>query len=145
VTGWDVVIADIVSDADVAALRDALHTYNVAATGYRDGRALSCFVREHGELIAGIDGFTWGGYARIEHLWVARAFRGQGLGTRLLQAAQAEARRRGCTTVVLDAHSFQAPDLYQSHGYREVGTTCGTPRGHSQTLFQKQLVTTSGA
>jgi GNAT superfamily N-acetyltransferase len=141
VDGWDVVIADVASDADVAALRDAIHAFNIAATGYRDGRSLSCFVREDGELIAGIDGFTWGGYARIEHLWVTEAFRGQGLGTRLLQAAEAEAQRRGCTTVVLDTHSFQAPDLYRSRGYREVGTTLDTPRGESQTLFQKQLVT----
>jgi len=145
VSDRDVVIADVASDADVAALRDAMHAYNAAATGYRDGRSLSCFVREDGELIAGIDGFTWGGYARIEYLWVTEARRGQGLGTQLLHAAETEARRRGCTTVVLDTHSFQAPDLYRSRGYREVGTTVDTPHGYSQTLFQKQLTTTSGA
>ena len=57
----------------------------------------------------------------------------------LLTAAEEEARRRGCVTIVLDTHSFQAPDLYRRHGYREVGTTTDTPRGHSQTLFQKSL------
>ena len=34
---WDVVIRDTASDADVAALRDAIHEFNFAATGYRDG------------------------------------------------------------------------------------------------------------
>ncbi len=65
--------------------------------------------------------------------------RRQGLGTQLLCAAEAEALRRGCTTVVLDTHSFQAPDLYRALGYIEIGTTGDTPRGYSQTLFQKQL------
>jgi GNAT superfamily N-acetyltransferase len=139
---WDVVIADVASDADVAELRDAMHSFNTAATGYRDGRSLSCFVRDDGELIAGIDGFTWGGYARVEYLWVTETHRGRGLGTGLLRAAEAEACRRGCSTVVLDTHSFQAPDLYRSRGYREIGTTFDTPRGYSQTLFQKQLTTT---
>lgn len=138
-TEWDVVIADAAADSDVAQLRAALLAFNFAATGYRDGRSLSCFVRDDGELIAGIDGFTWGGYARIEYLWVTEVLRRRGLGSQLLSAAEAEARRRGCTTVVLDTHSFQAPDLYRARRYVEIGTTVDTPRGYSQTLFQKQL------
>jgi GNAT superfamily N-acetyltransferase len=136
---WDVVIADTASDVDRAALRDAIHAFNIAATGFRDGRVLSCFLRDGSALIAGIDGFTWGGYARIDYLWVSEALRGRGLGSRLLAAAEDEARRRGCTTIVLDTHSFQAPFLYRARGYTEIGTTVDTPRGHSQTLFQKQL------
>jgi GNAT superfamily N-acetyltransferase len=134
-----VVICDTSSEADSAVLRDAIHEFNVAATGYRDGRALSCFLYDAGALVAGIDGFSWGGYARVEYLWVAEAHRGRGLGSRLLAAAEDEARRRGCGTIVLDSHSFRAPNLYGSRGYREIGTTSETPRGHSQTLFQKSL------
>jgi GNAT superfamily N-acetyltransferase len=135
----DVVIRDTASDADIGALRSAILEFNFESTGYRDGRALSCFLYDDGELIAGIDGFTWGGYARIEYLWVAEPRRKQGLGSRLLAAAEEAARRRGCTTIVLDTHSFQAPDLYRSKGYDEIGTTVDTPRGYSQTLFQKAL------
>jgi GNAT superfamily N-acetyltransferase len=136
----DVVISDSAADEDSIALRNALHDFNFEATGYRDGRALSCFLRDgNGALVAGIDGFTWGGYARIEYLWVDAARRGRGIGTRLLAAAEDEARRRGCLKIVLDTHSFQAPELYRSLGYREVGTTMDTPIGFSQTLFEKQL------
>ena len=110
---WDIVIRDTATEAEVAALRDALLEYNFEATGYRDGKSLSCFLYDDGELVGGIDGFTWGGYARIDYLWVAEPRRGCGLGSRLLAAAEAEARRRGCSTVVLDTHSFQAPGLYR--------------------------------
>jgi len=135
-----IVIHDTATDADSAALRHAVHEFNFAATGYRDGRSLSCFLRDDdGGLVAGIDGFTWGGYARVDYLWVAEALRGEGLGSRLLAAAEREARRRGCTTVVLDTHSFQAPDFYPRFGYTAVGTTADTPRGYTQTLFQKRL------
>jgi len=140
VTDWAIEIRDTATDAEIAELRDAIHEFNFAATGYRDGRSLSCFLRsDDGTLVAGIDGFTWGGYARVDYLWVAEHARGQGLGTRLLDAAEAEARRRGCGTIVLDTHSFQAPDLYRARGYTEIGTTVDTPRGYTQTLFQKEL------
>ena len=136
---WNVEIRDAASEADSAALRDALHEFNFATTGFRDGRALACFVRDGPELIAGIDGFTWGGYARVDSLWVAEPHRGTGLGSELLSAAEDEARRRGCTTIVLDTHSFQAPALYRKRGYDEVGATIETPRGHTQMFFQKAL------
>jgi GNAT superfamily N-acetyltransferase len=139
VSEFDIVISDIASDADSAALRDALHEFNFATTGYRDGLSLSCFLYDGDELIAGIDGFSWGGYARVDYLWVTETQRGKGLGSRLLDAAEAEARRRGCRKIVLDTHSYQAPDLYRSRGYIEFGTTSDTPVGYTQSFFQKGL------
>jgi len=135
-----IVIGDSRADADAAALRDAVHEFNFVTTGYRDGRNLACFLHDNsGRLVAGIDGFTWGGYARIEYLWVDEGLRDRGIGARLLAAAEAEASARGCTNLVLDAHSFQAPDFYRARGYVEVGTTVDTPVGFTQTLFQKHL------
>jgi GNAT superfamily N-acetyltransferase len=137
---FGITIVGEAAGSDVAALRDALHAYNEEATGYRDGRALSCFLRDGaGELVAGIDGFTWGGYAKVEYLWVEQARRGHGLGRRLLRAAEDEARRRGCTTIVVDTHEFQAPWLYPRLGYELVGTTHDTPRGYRQFLYEKRL------
>ena len=128
------------SDADSNELRDKILEFNVDATGYRDGRSLSCFLRDGGGLLyAGIDGFTWGGYAKIEYLWVDESRRGEGLGQALLVAAEGEARQRGCTSIVLDTHSFQAPAFYAKLGYTAVGETVDTPRGHTQTIFQKPL------
>jgi GNAT superfamily N-acetyltransferase len=139
VGGWDIEISDRADDADVAELRSALHEYNFATTGYRDARDLSRFVRDEGRLIAGIAGFTWGGYARIDLLWVEETARGHGLGKALLAAAEREARQRGCTSIVLETHSFQAPDFYLSSGYEKVGETTETPVGHTQMAFQKRL------
>jgi ribosomal protein S18 acetylase RimI-like enzyme len=139
VRAWDIEVSDHSATADTTELRNALHEYNFARTGYRDGRELSCFVRDQGRLVAGIAGFTWGGYARIDMLWIDEALRRQGLGRALLAAAEAEARRRGCTTVVLETHSFQAPDFYAALGYQKVGETTETPSGYTQLTFQKQI------
>lgn len=133
-------IADTATESDIAELRDTLYEYNFAVTGYRDGRSLSCFLRdEHGALLAGLDGFTWGGYAWVELLWVSEDLRGQGTGRALLAAAEQEAKRRGCRTIALQTHDFQAPDFYPKYGYQVVGATTDTPIGYRELLFQKVL------
>jgi ribosomal protein S18 acetylase RimI-like enzyme len=129
------------SRADLDRLKDAIDAFNYDTSGFRDGRHLATFLRDDtGELIAGLSGFTWGGYAKIEYLWIAAPYRRAGLGRRLVEAAEAEARARGCDVVVLDTHDFQAPGFYAKLGYVAVGRTEGTPRGSGQTLFRKELL-----
>jgi GNAT superfamily N-acetyltransferase len=138
---FEIVISPDANDADVAELRDAVHLYNYETTGFYDGASLSCFLRDRdGRLVAGIDGFTWGGYARVDYLWVEESYRNHGLGQRLLHAAEEEARVRGCRTIVLDTHEFQAPWLYTRLGYKLAGTTHDTPRGYRQYLYEKRIV-----
>ena len=85
---FEVRITDEVDEAGVEELRQAVIAFNIAATGYDDGAALGCLLRDDdGRLVAGVDGFTWGGYARVDVLWVDEAQRGQGLG---------RVRRRRC-------------------------------------------------
>ncbi len=136
-------ISDVVTTDDRTELADRLHSFNVESTGFRDARDLSCLVHDPaGTLVAGIDGFTWGGYAQVEVLWVSEPLRGTGLGRRLLEAAEAEARNRGCTSIVLSSHEFQAPRFYAKLGYRHVGTTKDTPLGYRAFHFQKRLAAT---
>ena len=125
---------------DVDFLVEAINTFNYDATGFRDGRYLTAFVRNAaGEIVAGFTGFTWGGYAKLEHLWIAKRYRRKGLGRELVAAAEHEARARGCEVMVLDTHDFQAPRFYTKLGYVACGRTEGTPRGSGQTWFRKSL------
>jgi ribosomal protein S18 acetylase RimI-like enzyme len=139
---FDVRITDEVDEAAIEELRNRVNEYNLAATGLPAGQSLGCFVRdEHGGLIAGIDGFTWGGYAKIEWLWVDEHHRGGGLGTGLVRAAEVEAERRGCDVVRVDSHTFQAPGFYEKLDYRPIGFAEGTPIGHGEVFFAKRLPT----
>jgi GNAT superfamily N-acetyltransferase len=92
-----------------------------------------------GRLVAGIDGFTWGGYAMIEWLWVHDDLRGSGLGQRLMEAAEQEAGRRGCVVVRVNTHTFQAPGFYARLGYVRIGFAEGTPRDHGEVFLEKRL------
>ena len=128
------------SRRDLERLEEEIYQFNCAATGFRDGRSLACFVRDDdGELRAGLTGHTWGGCCEVRFLWVRESERRSGLGSALLRAAEREARARGCDRVVLSTHSFQAPGFYRRHGYVELGRADGYPRGHAQIYLSKRI------
>ncbi|MEU6023326.1 GNAT family N-acetyltransferase [Micromonospora sp. NPDC047134] len=133
-------------DELIERLDAELTAYNRQATGADDEAELSVRVTgADGELVAGLTGWTWGGCAGINMVWVREDRRGQGWGGRLLAAAEQEARRRGCTQISVASFSFQAPDFYRRHGYLDTGQREGIPGGHVDHQFFKSLVTDSAA
>ncbi len=61
--------------------------------------------------------------ARLYSLATAASLRGQGVGARLLAAAEAEAGRRACRVLRLEVHDGNASAiaLYERAGYRSIG------------------------
>ena len=128
------------SDSDVHFLDDRINEYNVTRTGIADGKILSYFMRdENGAIVAGLYGWTWGGCCEIRYLWVRDDLRNHGYGRALMQAAEKEAVTRGCGQIVLDTHSFQAPEFYQRLGFTIVGTHLDYPHGHRKHYLSKAL------
>ena len=113
---------------EVQYLEDRIYEFNSGATDIADGELLAFFVRERDRIVAGICGNTWGGTCELRQFWVEESQRHRGLGTELFEAAEQEARRRGCTQVVLMTFSFQAPAFYERHGFEVVATIDDHPR-----------------
>jgi GNAT superfamily N-acetyltransferase len=140
----ELVISTEPTPGEIQYLEDRLYEFNSAATGITDGEWLAIFVRDdHDRIVAGICGSTWGGCAEIRQLWVEEARRRQRLGTRLLEAAEHEARRRGCRQMLLTTFSFQAPAFYAKHGFELVVVVDDYPHGHKNLLLRKRLVPAS--
>jgi GNAT superfamily N-acetyltransferase len=139
-TSSELLISSMPAPGDVQFLEDRLYEFNAAATGITDGEWLAIFVRDDDDrIVAGICGNTWGGWAEIRQFWVEEARRKQGLGTRLLEAAEREACRRGCRQMLLMTFSFQAPAFYARHGFEVVAVVDDHPHGHKNMLLRKRL------
>lgn len=137
---WDFAVENVPAPEDVQYLEDRLYEFNSSVTGITGGEWLAILVRdEHGAIVAGICGSTWGGCCEIRQFWVEASRRKQRLGTRLLESAEREARRRGCWRIVLTTFSFQAPDFYVKRGFEVVATVDDYPRGHQSLLLKKTL------
>jgi predicted GNAT family N-acyltransferase len=77
------------------------------------------------------------GQARIGRMAVEEAWRRRGLGGRVLEALEAEARRMGMREAVLAAQT-RATGFYASHGYREEGAVF-LDAGIDHILMRKRL------
>jgi ribosomal protein S18 acetylase RimI-like enzyme len=116
-----------------------IQAHNNAAT-VNDFKALRTFVRdEQGNIIGGLLATTYWQYIEVHVLWVSEAHRNAGHASRLLQAAEDEARQRGCKHAFLDTFSFQALGFYRKQGYSEFGRLEEFSGKHDRHYLHKRL------
>ncbi len=128
------------SESEIEFVNNALARFNDAKVG-PDNHELLNIVEydDSGNVIGGILGGTYWGWMHIDILWVDEKFRKQGIGSKLLQAAEDEARRRGAHSVHVDTMSWQAPDFYKKHGYKIISELNDIPKGNKKYHLIKQL------
>lgn len=96
-----------------------------------------------GDLAGGVTGATSYGWLLVKMLWVRKDLRSQGLGGRLLAAAEAEARHLGCHAAWLETSNAAARGFYLTQGYAVFGELANAaaeaPPGHTRWFLQKRL------
>ncbi|RQS71550.1 GNAT family N-acetyltransferase [Burkholderia sp. Bp8963] len=118
-----------------------LKAYNDSVVGEYDSTALDVYVTDPatGDVLGGLVGRTSLGLFFIDLLYVPESLRKDGLGSKLLHAAEAEAKQRGCARAVLYTITFQAPAFYEKHGYRVFGEVPCEPAGAARVFMVKEL------
>ncbi len=128
------------TEEEIAFVNNALAKFNEEKVG-ADNHELLNIVEydDNNSIIAGILGGTYWGWLHIDILWVAEKCRKQGIGSKLLKAAEEEAKKRGCHSVHLDTMSWQAPDFYKKHGYKIISELENIPAGNKKFHLVKEL------
>ena len=137
----ELVVTDAPAAADQAVVTEGLGAYNVEQAGYRDHRPLAVFACDPAtrQVRGGLIGSTSMGLLRVDRFFLPPDLRRGGLGSRVLQAAEAEAVRRGCTQAVLWTVHFQAPGFYKKLGWHELGRLDFDPPHHTRFCMTKKL------
>jgi GNAT superfamily N-acetyltransferase len=131
---------DIVDDGARKGIVDLLIAYNTDRTGRSDLRPLILTLEdEHGAVVGGLWGRTAFDWLYVELLFVPEPLRGRGIGTDLLQRAEAEALVRGCHGAWLDTFEFQARGFYERLGYRSFGELENYPDDSKRYFMRKAL------
>ncbi len=115
----ELTVTQTVTPEDQEELLNGLRVYNsqfIDASGW--GR-LGVYARdENGKMTGGLIADQKGEWLCIQYLWVSDAMRGSGLGTKLMAAAEHQAKEMGCLNAMVDTVSFQALPFYQKKGYQ---------------------------
>ena len=121
-------------------IQDNVASYTMVLTGALDYQPVGYFLRQpRGEWIGGCLGYVWAEYLHVQWLWIAGASRGQGLGARLLQAAETMGRENGAFHATLDTFNPAAKEFYIRLGYEVFGVLEDYPRGFRKFFLRKQL------
>lgn len=134
-------IDGVVTDAEEALIVRGLLAFNETRLGPADNQPVKFVARDvDGNVVGGILGHTRWRWLYIAKLWIDATVRGQGIGTKLMAAAEELARSRGCTDVSLDTFDFQARPFYEKLGYELFGTLEGFPPDSRQFYLRKSLI-----
>ena len=95
---------------------------------------------ENKKKLAGLTGETFGHWLCIRYLFVDECLRVQGIGRKIIEAAECEAKKRGCEYAFVDTFSFQAPDFYKKLGYKEVFTLEEYPYAGKRHYYTKVII-----
>ena len=132
------------SDAADETVRQAILTplveYNKSQAGDSRSRPLSVLVQDlSGATLGGLWGYTGYQWLFVQLLAVPADLRGRGLGTKIMDLAEAEAVARGCRAAWLDTFEFQARAFYERRGYACFGELPNYPPGHSRFFMKKEF------
>ena len=81
-------------------------------------------------IIAGLFGDVSWGWLHIDVIWVAEPYRHTGIGTSLMDRAEAESIAMGVNQAYLETTDFQALGFYDKRGYKIFAQLENQPPGH---------------
>ncbi|MDO8124095.1 MAG: GNAT family N-acetyltransferase [Candidatus Hermodarchaeota archaeon] len=95
-----------------------------------------------GQIIGGVITSMLVGVMHLEVLWVDKTHRRKGYGRALVLEAERIGKKKGYTAAQTWTFSFQAPEFYQSIGYKVLGIFDGYTSGITEYVLMKRLDTT---
>jgi len=126
--------------ADIGIVERGLFQFEQNRLGSPEHQHFAVFLRDaNGQVQGGIDGHIMWNRLFIKTAWVAETLRGQGIGTRLMLAAEHEARKRKCRCLWLTALGDHACHFYTRLDYRIFGVLDDYVDGQSLYSLQKDI------
>ncbi len=134
----------LVETEDAAAREHVLKPlddYNEAMIGRGTSEPVRpiSILRREGDLVGGLVGVSYWDWLHVDLFYLPPAWRGAGLGARIMATLVGAAAGRGLTGVWLGSYSFQAPGFYLRQGFAEFAVLPDHPPGFREHIFLRRL------
>ena len=129
------------TDAARQSISVPLVAFNESLIGSQGYAPFAILIRdaENGTAVGGLWAQFLNDWLHVDLLFVPESLRRSGIGTRIMQTAEALAAEKQCVGIWLDTYSFQAPGFYDKLGYEIFGRLPDHPRGHERIFLRKLL------
>lgn len=128
------------SEENIRYIDKQLSEYDAEHIGYSIDGSISIGLFDEEELIAGVDAImTAYKILYVSTLFVKESYRGQGIGTRLMNLLETRAKKLGANIIRLDSFSWQGGYFYEKIGYEKVGEYSSEEDGFSEFFFIKRV------
>ena len=134
-------MTEVVTDSDFASeLLKKFDEYDAKLGVHYSTENYQLKISQNGEFRAGLLAGRMGSCLDIRKLFVADAYRKQGLGSFLLDKAERYAREQGIRYLTTNTLSIYAPEYYQRHGFQVYHRMADCPvAGVDMIRLQKEL------
>ena len=92
-----------------------------------------------GASFGGVTGMICYNCLYVDELYIDPAFRGQGWGRKLMEAAEAYGRNRRCTFFTVDTMDWEAKEFYEKLGYTVEFARSGFEKNSTLYFMRKNL------
>ncbi|PIQ73442.1 GNAT family N-acetyltransferase [Candidatus Roizmanbacteria bacterium CG11_big_fil_rev_8_21_14_0_20_36_8] len=125
---------------DKKVMVDGMLAYHASKGHPRKTEVNSILLKNKENKVKGavVVSFLWNGM-HIDSLWIDETLRNLNWGSKLMEMAEEEAIKRGCTIAYTDTFTWQAPDFYKKLGYTTYGELEDFPKGNSLYYLKKFL------
>lgn len=90
-------------------------------------------------VLGGMTGVTYYGCLYIDMLWIDSSHRKQGIGTKLMLAAEALGKQKNCSFATVNTMDWEALSFYQKLGYSIEFSRDGYQKNSKLFLLRKSL------
>ncbi len=119
------------STDDTAHIRQQFLAFNDQQSGIFPSKELHLFAyAPDQQIVGGLFGDISWGWLHVDILWVDESYRQYGIGTSLMDQAEAEASAMGVQQAYLETTDFQALGFYEKRGYHVFAQLENQPPGH---------------
>lgn len=125
---------------ELAVILDGLSAFNEQDVGPAERVPLAILIRDETDrAIGGLSGYTSWNWLFTQLLFIPETLRGQGMASKLLTAAEDEARARGARGAWIDTFSPTALKAYMRQGYQVFGEIPNFVGERSRFFLKKEL------
>lgn len=126
---------------DTAYVYQQFRAFNDQQSGIFPSKELYLFAYAPDEqIIGGLFGDISWGWLHVNIMWIAESYRQHGIGTSLMDRAEAEAGTMGVQQAYLETTDFQAVGFYEKRGYHVFAQLENQPPGHICYYMKKTML-----